>query len=216
MVTKALMRTAPIGVLILFTTFSQAEVYKWVDEDGQVHFSDSKPETTTEVETVTPTIQKPSSQPDEGELRRLEYLNTPPPKPITQSEEATESTLDATKCRRARVEYGILQEEMSIYFTESGRLRAHWTNDYYRGERNYISDEDRPSLEDKVVDDLYRYCEDPQDDEAYQTVYNEFVDSEWCEVHKIALQAANDPASRTADHHKERLTRLIADTCKHR
>ncbi len=37
------MKTLTLLLLLLFSSFSYAEVYKWTDLDGRVHFSDKKP-----------------------------------------------------------------------------------------------------------------------------------------------------------------------------
>ncbi|WP_394202456.1 DUF4124 domain-containing protein [Shewanella waksmanii] len=44
------MRTAVILALFILTTFAQATVYKWVDKDGKVHYSDEPVENATAVE----------------------------------------------------------------------------------------------------------------------------------------------------------------------
>ncbi|QLE87321.1 MULTISPECIES: DUF4124 domain-containing protein [Shewanella] len=44
------MRTAVIMALLLLTTLAQATVYKWVDKDGKVHYSDEPVENATAVE----------------------------------------------------------------------------------------------------------------------------------------------------------------------
>jgi glutaredoxin len=37
------MKISTLLILLLFSSFSYAEVYKWTDPDGRVHFSDKKP-----------------------------------------------------------------------------------------------------------------------------------------------------------------------------
>ncbi|WP_076415285.1 DUF4124 domain-containing protein [Shewanella sp. UCD-KL12] len=44
------MRTAVIMALLLLTTLAQAAVYKWVDKDGKVHYSDKPIENSQAVE----------------------------------------------------------------------------------------------------------------------------------------------------------------------
>lgn len=58
-----LMQVLPLRILLLLTAlisapFSQAEIYKWVDERGNVHFSDEKPEIAPVVETIRPNTDK--------------------------------------------------------------------------------------------------------------------------------------------------------------
>jgi len=44
------MRLALIFSLLLFTVLSQAAVYKWIDKDGKVHYSDKPIENSDVVE----------------------------------------------------------------------------------------------------------------------------------------------------------------------
>lgn len=57
----------PLRILLLLTAliaapFSQAEIYKWVDERGNVHFSDEKPDSAPTVETIRPNTDKTGVQ----------------------------------------------------------------------------------------------------------------------------------------------------------
>ena len=51
-----------ICLLLLLVISAQADIYKWVDEHGKTHYSDTKPEQ-KETEVVTPVIQNTYTKP---------------------------------------------------------------------------------------------------------------------------------------------------------
>ncbi|MEM9624265.1 MAG: DUF4124 domain-containing protein [Pseudomonadota bacterium] len=206
-----------IGLLTaVITSVAHAEIYRWVDAEGRVHFGDKKPEARVDVESVTPDITEPPVNPDEGERRRLELLRGDPWASSTELEQAapeSSSLENPDRCRRARMQLGILQQEMAVYYTQSGTMRAHWSNDYYQGPRDYIADADRRRVEERVVDDLYAYCADPLDERALLEAYDAWYAAEWCEVHRIALKKAQDPATRSSSQHIESVAQKVKDSC---
>ncbi len=57
-------RIFTLGILLMVlgaSVFAQQTVYKWVDKEGVVHFSDAPPDESESVETETLTTVKPSS-----------------------------------------------------------------------------------------------------------------------------------------------------------
>ena len=72
--------------LIVFSEISNAELYKWVDDDGNTHYSDKVPEKNTNSEAIPVTINTPSSQrpasgkvilkPYEKAAKKLHILDT--------------------------------------------------------------------------------------------------------------------------------------------
>ena len=192
-----------------------AEIYKWIDEKGRVHYGDTKPENQTPVEIVPSDVILAPEAPDEGELRRRALLEPQKPAaPNSSSDTKSSSPMqDKPQCFTARTKLGILEEEMAIYLTEAGDLRPKWNNDYYQGERRYLADAERLDERKRVMNDLRTYCADPEDTTAQQAAYEEWVASEWCAVHRIALDRAKDPQTRTSDNHVESLARKVAEAC---
>ncbi len=194
----------------------QAEVYRWVDEEGNVHFSDKKPvgRESQEVEVKAPV---PAAEPDEGELRRLELVReaqerfretvklTPP------EEEAPFDRVGA--CRDARRNYGALQEVMPVYRAEDGNLRPQWQGDHYTGERRYIADEDRAAVQDQVWRDVHKHCDQPGDLEAMQRVYDDWIEQEHCEIARQRLAQAERHDSRTPLDELQRLRKAFTASC---
>ena len=63
---RALLFTITLSII---TSTHAAEIYRWVDENGKVHFTDKKPGQEKQAEEVKPNISRPQ-EPDEGEIRR--------------------------------------------------------------------------------------------------------------------------------------------------
>ena len=220
---RALLFTITLSIV---TSTHAAEIYRWVDENGKVHFTDKKPGQEKQAEEVKPNISRPQ-EPDEGEIRRREYLKSAD---LIQAEKEAEERLArperdrkladnvssrkrAERCEQARINYGVTFEEMAIYWTEWGSIRPMWVNDYYQGEREYIEDRERNGIRDEITQELYQYCDEPNNDEALWATYDEWIDSEYCRVEQIALEKALDPKSRTPDGEIERMQNRVHEYC---
>lgn len=206
--------------LTLGAATASAEIYRWVDKDGKVHYSDTKPEDQAS-EIIQPDIPAPSQVPDEGEQRRLDLVREMQERAVVDARqqarqvEATprRQTGDPGRCLDARIQISILHEQVPVYWTEDGQLRGHWSNDYYRGKRDYIADKDREQVKDRVWNDLYRYCPDPDNRDALDEAYIAWLDSEWCQIHTIALEEAARPSARSSKSHLRTLRDKVAAFC---
>ncbi|MEQ8690990.1 MAG: DUF4124 domain-containing protein [Pseudomonadales bacterium] len=198
-----------------YASAAAAQIYRWVDENGKVHFSDEKP-VDKAADVVQPAIADPAPEPDEGELRRRSYLEsandpryTPPPKSTPRQN----SDIDPERCRRARVEYGILDEPVPAYRTATGELRASWSNDTHKGERRYIKDSERRAEQQAAWARMHQYCEDPQDQTAYVDAWNDYVDRVFCDEHQARLEHARTPRARTPRGDLERMEAEYRRNC---
>lgn len=61
--------------LNLFSLPTRAEVYRWVDEDGKVHYSDKKPK--TDAEDITRQVSKQNIDTSIDEQRRMQQIFRP-------------------------------------------------------------------------------------------------------------------------------------------
>lgn len=66
---------AVISSLNLFSLPTRAEVYRWVDEDGKVHYSDKKPK--TDAEDITRQVSKQNIDTSIDEQRRMQQIFRP-------------------------------------------------------------------------------------------------------------------------------------------
>lgn len=70
-----LIAAALFSSLNLFSLSTRAEVYRWVDEDGKVHYSDKKPK--TDAEDITRQISKQNIDTSIDEQRRMQQIFRP-------------------------------------------------------------------------------------------------------------------------------------------
>ena len=218
-------RALLVGVLVLLAPVVSAEIYRWVDEDGKVHFSDEKP-TDNKAETLD--LEVPEvREPDEGELRRRELLKNAEEDFAYKQRRAAEdarrdnrSRIDAPThygadklCEQARIRYGVLQEPMPIYWTNDNELRPAWSNDTYKGERTYVADDERPELIRAVRENMSRSCAEPDDMDAQYWTYRDWEHEQWCAAFKAKVAAARLPRSRTPRNTLKKLEEEYARDC---
>ena len=202
--------------LALMAQAASAEVYRWVDAEGNVHFSDKKPpgRTAEEVEIQT---RQPAEEPDEGELRRLALVREaeerfretvkllPPP--------GDSSAGSAADCADARRNYGVLQEPMPVYQADDGTYRPQWQSVTYQGGRLYVADEDREQVKAEVWEDVVAYCDRPDDLDALDAAYDAWFAREHCEISRQRLEKAEREEDRTPDGVIERLRAEYRSAC---
>ena len=190
-----------------------AEIYKWVDANGKVHFSDKKPNNDRS-QTVNVNAP-PVGEPDEGELRRRKLLERA--EEDWQMRRAAENEQVAadmqretiTKaCEQARIDYGVLHEQMPVYRTVDGRLRPDWEFDHYTGLKTYIADGDRPAEKRDALNRMSKHCDNPADDVAFAATYDAWVDTEYCHLMNVELATAKQPKKRTP---KDDIARMEAE-----
>jgi uncharacterized protein DUF4124 len=194
--------------LLTVTPFSSnAEIYRWVDENGEVHYTDKKPQERS-AETVD--IQTPDVKaPDAGELRRRALLEetedhfaTDTHAPSATTDEFFSAPVDDNNqstphCAQARIRYGVLNEQMPIYLTTYGELRPAWSNDTYRGERSYVADEDRPGLVNQALLNMRKHCTDPGNQAKQEGTYALWEHEQWCDAFRVRIDVAGQSKSRT-------------------
>ena len=98
-----------------------AEVYKWVDENGKVHFSDKKPED-SQAETLD--IRVNSYSFPKIESNALDNRSASPPLPTIPREVIMYSTARCGYCKKARAFFrknNIAFEEYDVETTAKGR-----------------------------------------------------------------------------------------------
>jgi hypothetical protein len=195
-----------------------AEVYKWVDDEGRVHFTDSPPP--KKGSKVELDVRKPSNELDEGELLRRDLLRQA--EISSEQEERWEAHQErdvtiprhnARACDQARVSWYVLTQEMPVYWTEDGVLRAHWSLDTYRGERRYVADAQRAEVLAQVEQDVFLYCKNRNVENDAGTAYRKWLRSEWCEVYKVKLATARDKKSRTPRDKVEEIETQVGANC---
>ncbi len=213
-----------LGMTLATSSFA-AEVYRWVDENGKVHFSDKKP-----VDDGAETVDikaPPVLPPDEGELRRRELLRraeedfaykqrrAAEDQAAAALEEETTAARSAqqSKCNNARIRLGVLAANMPIYWTTSGEMRPAWSNDMYRGARRYIADNERPALRTVAERDIQTHCHDPDNTDAQYLTYRRWEHQQWCQALRADIDFTRQARARTPREDVEALQARYAREC---
>ena len=145
-------------MLLLFVSFGldAAEVYKWVDENGVIHYSDHPPQTEQFSEIDVPEGQAEetpgegvySETVEEARIRReLRAREKEQALKERKAEEEKKATSSAT-CARAIHYLNTLKRQCPVFYDGAGILRAQcpgWYS-FYEGERTYIDDKEREKL----------------------------------------------------------------------
>ena len=156
-----------ILILTLATLLGGAELYKWVDENGVVHYSETPPrdQAAAAIELAPAPAQPASAEEssdqdvaqapgtawydqwlaEQRERKRLEKQRVEE-KNLSQAEEATRLL---EQCATARRRLEILETACPVFFDGQGVLRVkcpHETIWVFKGEKRYISDDERTTM----------------------------------------------------------------------
>lgn len=139
-------------------TLGGSELYKWVDEDGVVHFSDQPPQDrqsmvldVEEFDQTADSTQKESvysevirQQQARRELRAKQKEREAQEKNAEQEEIARSDA----NCARAIHYLNTLQRQCPVFYDGAGIMRAQCPGYYYsfEGDRTYIEDDEREEL----------------------------------------------------------------------
>ncbi len=207
---------ARILLLIVIPLVMGPSIYKWVDKDGTVHYSDTPP---PETETTLEQVEIPDSPPAPPAPQHTVSSAAPRPDPPSLSDAPGENgdamTLEIRKgrCERAREEIGLLVRQLPVYLDEAGNIRVKWEYDSYRGKREYLDDAARKRELRRVHREITTFCEDPHDIEKQAAADRRYVRSEKCALVRAELEAAEKPSARSTRQELEERRRLVALYC---
>lgn len=152
-------------VLVIAALLAGAELYKWMDENGVVHYTDTPPDgqkaAQIDISPPAPTAPPPEANaPDPAatdatwyeqwlaEQRERKALERQ-----RQQEKTTvrrhEQTQMLEQCEEARQRLWILKTQCPVFFDGQGVLRAKCPHEsiwVYPGELRYLSDEERSTM----------------------------------------------------------------------
>ena len=195
---------------------ADAQVYKYVDEDGNVVFTDEPAENAdSEVVELAP-YDPPSTPTPIGRVRHNDQLD----QDLQQIDRKRIDNLvqeqvsdHARRCNEARVALEVLHQGMPVYRVGDGKYRAHWSGDTYEGPRVYLSDTERESAIEAQIHKLALNCTDPlsleQQNEASASWYN----NEKCMAARVNLEDLLRPGSRAPDQSIEERQKIVDRYC---
>ena len=198
------------GSLLLLLAFnSQAEIYKWTDKDGRVHYSDQKPQQDSE----TVELSNGNSMPSPS-------IDVPEKSASVDNGQTTETTAVSAsgqdrekKCLWARQDFDALNIKRPVYRTRDGRYRNLWGLDAYKGPRNYIEDDERPALIEEAASRVYQYCDDPTNTDEYVDAVDDQILEEQCDRLLVVIQDRQRPSSRVSKESIEEQIEEYRDYC---
>jgi hypothetical protein len=135
-----------VVVLAPLTAAAQA-MYKWVDEKGVTHFSESPPPDgkATKIEVKPPPAAQ--SRPDDWKERELESRRRKADQDTVAGEQRRrEDAQRGERCRQAQVNLDNYRNTRRIYSLDA------------KGERVYMPDDERPAAIARATDEVGKYC----------------------------------------------------------
>ena len=200
---------------------SLGAVYKWIDEEGHVHYSD-KP---TEIYKSKEVDIEPGPSPEEIKRANEEaevLKQRSHEESISDQFEKEKKLAEKNKrlaqeqrCLEARKQLAVIQElHLPVYRDENGQFRAKWQYDTYQGKREYLSDAMRASETERAREKVVANCEHPDDTKEQEIARNQWIRSQYCAKYKAELEALENPSARAAQQDLERNRRLVEINCK--
>jgi hypothetical protein len=124
-------------VLMLASAMASAEVYKWLDADGNVHYGDRPPGTGSDSQSVTlppaPTKDADHEQRSLLQRRLLEAIDSErAERDQVQSELAAAKRERALKCEKARLDLARFERANIVYTNDESGARIYMSDDERR------------------------------------------------------------------------------------
>lgn len=204
--------------MLALASAAHADIYRWVDEQGNVHFSDKAP-AGGRAETIIVEPPPVPATPDEGELRRLQLIEDAQAADRYQADQAElpeqqeDAGARAEACYQTRAQYFWLQREAPVYRDASGAYRSLWRNETYQGERQYLAEEDRAAAKEEIRLQMLELCDNPYDAEEMAQARERWFAAELCASEKVRLEALLKPESRASRDDIATQQRRVSDLC---
>ena len=218
-----LIRIFRVFALALIVSMSaEGEVYRWVDEAGNVHFGDHPPNI-DQVQEITPKTHQPDLL-DPGELRRQRLLNKANKDAAErlrrrheedQSEKMAEvnKRLIDSRCMEMRRQLDILQYQMPAYLDEQDKYRVKWLEDAYTGQRQYIDDATRAAEIKSLEERIEAKCKHQDPESSQRAAHRQNYMIEKCTAAQVAFEAIVNPKKRSTRDDIEKAQRKVRFYC---
>lgn len=157
--------TMAFSAFLLIGADATAEIYKWVDRDGVVHYGDQTNAETRTAKTFHPSINThlgDSATEDKAQTENDEKSDSvnrdAQPTAKARDDEARDSE---GRCSDAKKRISLLNTQVPIYIDDQGNYRPRWSGDSYKGERQYIDDDARKAELERMQAQVEKYCASP-------------------------------------------------------
>lgn len=139
-------------VLVMMSNTVTAGVYKWTDENGQVHYSERPPEESGQVERVA--IDPAPKSSDEGKERLNQYKNDldtmmkeKDKEKAQQDAEKNQNEIKKKNCESARNRLKQLNAHAKIFYKDDS------------GKENYMDEKQRSEEKQKAQSRVDKWCQ---------------------------------------------------------
>ncbi len=198
---------------------ADSDVYKWVDEDGNVHFSDKPP-----AQADSETLHVEADAPADAAAARSRFLADERERArrraeVRQAAASVEATAAAQReamqerCVRARQQLISLQQSLPVYRDEDGVFRTLSRYDAYEGAREYLDETERKREIVRVEHEIVRTCEDPDDATEILSAARDRALAKRCEAARVNLEAVQQRDARSARSTIEKARRAVERYC---
>ena len=195
---------------------SLGAIYRWVDEEGRVHYSDKPTDKhkTKEVDVEPgPSPEEIDKARERAEKLKQRSLEEPAKESVDQSENENRLAQEQY-CLEARQQLAVLQEmHLPVYSDGQGKFRAKWKYDTYQGKREYLDDAMRASAIEQVREKVAANCKHPDDAKKQELARKQWIKSEHCAKHRVELEALEQPSAHTVRQDLEKKRRLVKKYC---
>lgn len=194
---------------------AHATIYKWVDNEGNTHYSDERPQNKKiEIQKIrVRTITKQQKNTEKASPQKARTAtgnntitventvkNTQQEVSVAEMKQKKTNIRQAKqqRCTQARTELAVLNKDIPVYLDDTEQYRLNWAGDTYTGERNYLTDDEREVAINKAKKTITEYCYSPNDEEAQTIARKKWARSEYCLLNQAVfkdLQRADIKAS---------------------
>ena len=154
-------RTLLIALLLLTgAVLADPDIYRWVDEDGKVHYSDCPPpDCEVEIVEVAPPPSESQIQRAEQELQALLERDQRSmelrelqrrEKELLREEDQRQDVEDLRECISARQNLHVLEQPVAVYRIDE------------KGDHVWLDDEDRPAEIERLKAIIQEKCPPPE------------------------------------------------------
>ena len=150
--------------------------YRWIDQHGQVQYTDYEPAGVSSQRVEMQAAAGADSDLDAPVLQRGEEVWQPDP--FHDQDDQILPIEHIGPCANARQQLTVLHTELPVYEATDGAYRPAWRGDSYRGERQYLSDEERQSAISDAQTGVLKACSDPEAFQEEVRTFKQAIESE--------------------------------------
>ena len=132
-------------LLLLLAPVASAQVYKWVDDNGRVHYSETPPAGTKPSEVKPPAAQPQQRPAQDLQSQEIDFRRRQVEQRQIEEREAVEDANRRSRCDRAKEILAIAEHARRLYKVE-------------KGERVFLSDDEQRAAVARRREAVSRYC----------------------------------------------------------